>query len=193
MTNAPSVSKVSRIGERLTPEDENGIDELPTLLPWGNTRFQRLPPRQEDFHMSNHHAEISSWRIAAGILLGTSKTSWAGANERVRVAVMGINGRGRSHLDGFAGVDGAEVTTLCEVDSRLFAPRVKEFFTDKGQKEPKTEQDIRRVLDDKDIDAVSMATPNHWHSLATVWACQAGKDVYVEKPMTHNARGLEGR
>ena len=128
---------------------------------------------------------------AASILIGTSKTSWAGSNERVRVAVMGINGRGRSHLDGFAGVDGADVTTLCEVDSRLFAPRVKEFFTDKGVKEPRTEQDIRRVLDDKDIDAISIATPNHWHSLATVWACQAGKDVYVEKPMTHNI--YEGR
>ncbi|MEX2016495.1 MAG: Gfo/Idh/MocA family oxidoreductase [Candidatus Hydrogenedentales bacterium] len=124
--------------------------------------------------------------VAASVLIGTSKTAWAGANDRVNVAVMGINGRGKSHLGGFARVEGAEVTTLCEVDSRLFDSRVKEFFSDRQKAEPKTEQDIRRVLDDKDIDAISIATPNHWHSLATIWACQAGKDVYVEKPMTHN-------
>ncbi|MCF6284099.1 MAG: Gfo/Idh/MocA family oxidoreductase [Candidatus Hydrogenedentes bacterium] len=128
---------------------------------------------------------------AATVLIGTSKTSWAGANDRIRVAVMGINGRGKTHMKEFASVDGAEVTTLCDPDARLFKPRIKEFYTDKGLKEPKAEQDIRRVLDDKDIDVVSIATPNHWHSLATIWACQAGKDVYVEKPMTHNC--FEGR
>jgi predicted dehydrogenase len=128
---------------------------------------------------------------AATVLIGTSKTSWAGANDRVNVAVMGINGRGKSHLNGFAAVKEAQVTALCEVDSRLFKPRVKEFFTGKGKPEPKTEQDIRRILDDKDIDAISIATPNHWHSLATIWGVQAGKDVYVEKPMTHNI--YEGR
>jgi predicted dehydrogenase len=121
---------------------------------------------------------------AASLLIGTSKTSWAGANERVRVAVMGLNSRGKSHLKGYAGVKEAEVTTICDVDTRLFARTTKEFFD--GVKAPKTEQDIRRVLDDKDIDAISMATPNHWHSLGAIWACQAGKDVYVEKPMTHN-------
>lgn len=126
---------------------------------------------------------------AASLLIGTSKTSWAGANERVRVAVMGLNGRGKSHLKGYAGVKEAEVTTLCDVDTRLFGKTIKEFFSD--AKAPATEQDFRRLLDNKDIDAISMATPNHWHSLATIWACQAGKDVYVEKPMTHNI--FEGR
>ena len=128
---------------------------------------------------------------AATVLVGTSKTSWAGANDRVRVAVMGLNGRGRSHLGGYASVDNVEVATLCDVDSRLFGPRVKGFFTKDGKKEPKLEQDVRKVLEDKDIDVLSIATPNHWHSLATIWACQAGKDVYVEKPMTHNC--FEGR
>lgn len=128
---------------------------------------------------------------AAGLLIGTSKTSWAGANDRVRVAIMGINGRGKEHLSRYPEVDNVEMATICEVDSRLFAPRVKEFFTDKGLKTPKTEQDIRRVLDDKDIDVISIATPNHWHCLATIWGCQAGKDVYVEKPMSHNI--FEGR
>jgi predicted dehydrogenase len=128
---------------------------------------------------------------AATVLIGTSKTSWAGANDRIRVAVLGINGRGKTHLNEFATVDGTEVTTICDPDASLFEPRTKEFFTSKGKKAPKTEQDIRRVLDDKDIDVISIATPNHWHSLATIWACQAGKDVYVEKPMTHNC--FEGR
>ncbi len=128
---------------------------------------------------------------AATVLIGTSKTSWAGANDRIRIAVAGINGRGKSHLDGYARIANAEVTTLCDPDARLFKPRVQKYFTDRKKSEPKVEQDIRRVLEDKDIDVVSIATPNHWHSLATIWACQAGKDVYVEKPMTHNI--FEGR
>lgn len=128
---------------------------------------------------------------AATVLIGTSKTSWAGANDRIRVAVMGINGRGKSHLNGFARVDNVEVTTLCDVDSRLFKSRTREFFTRHGKPEPKVEQDVRKVLEDKDIDVLSIATPNHWHSLATIWACQAGKDVFVEKPMSHNL--FEGR
>ena len=128
---------------------------------------------------------------AATVLIGTSKTGWAGANDRVRVAVAGINGRGKSHLQGYAAIDNVEVTTLCDPDSRLFAPRSREFFKRFNKPEPKTEQDIRRVLEDKDIDVISIATPNHWHSLATIWACQAGKHVYVEKPMTHNI--YEGR
>jgi predicted dehydrogenase len=123
---------------------------------------------------------------AASVLIGTSKTGWAGANDRVRIAQMGLNGRGQSHLKGYAGLENVEVAVLCDPDARLFEPRVKAFFTDKGKPAPKVEQDIRKVLEDKTIDAVSMATPNHWHSLATIWACQAGKDVYVEKPMTHN-------
>jgi len=123
---------------------------------------------------------------AAGVLSGTSKTSWAGANDRVRVCVMGFNGRGKSHLGTYAQLDNVDVVTLCDVDSRLFNGAVNSFFTKRGKPEPKTEQDIRRVLDDKDVDVISIATPNHWHSLATIWACQAGKDVYVEKPMTHN-------
>ncbi len=123
-------------------------------------------------------------------LLGTSKTAWAGANDRINVCVMGVNGRGRSHLRAYQQIENAQVTTVCDVDSRLFKP-VGQWFSENKLGEPKFEQDIRRVLDDKDIDVISIATPNHWHSLAAVWACQAGKDVYVEKPMTHNV--YEGR
>ena len=127
---------------------------------------------------------------AAAVLIGTSKTTWAGANDRVRICQMGFNGRGRDHLRSYAKLENVDVVTLCDVDSRLFAPTI-ETFTKAGKPAPKTEQDIRKVLEDKDVDAISIATPNHWHSLATIWACQAGKDVYVEKPMTHNV--FEGR
>ncbi|MBI1321357.1 MAG: twin-arginine translocation signal domain-containing protein [Candidatus Hydrogenedens sp.] len=122
----------------------------------------------------------------AAVLIGTSKTGWAGANERIRVAVAGINGRGKTHLGAYRALDNVEVTTLCDPDSRLFEPRAKQFLERDSRSSAKFEQDIRRVLDDPDIDVVSIATPNHWHSLATIWAVQAGKDVYVEKPMTHN-------
>ncbi len=134
--------------------------------------------------------------VAAGAAVGIgalrrSTAAWAGANDRIRMAVMGVNGQGKGHLNGFSGIEGVEVATICDIDERLWEPRAKEYFTDKGLKKPAFEADIRKVLEDKNIDAISIATPNHWHSLATIWACQAGKDVYCEKPLTHEV--LEGR
>ncbi len=134
--------------------------------------------------------------VAAGAAVGIgalrrSTASWAGANDRIRMAVMGVNGQGKGHLNGFSQIEGVEVATICEIDERLWEPRAKEYFTDKGLKKPSFEADIRKVLEDKNIDAISIATPNHWHSLATIWACQAGKDVYCEKPLSHEV--LEGR
>ena len=128
---------------------------------------------------------------SAGVLLGTSKTSWAGANDRVNIAVLGINGRGRSHIRAYQVQKNVNITTLCDPDARLFGPRVRDLFTGQDLAAPKVEQDIRRVLDDPEVDAISLATPNHWHSLGAIWSLQAGKHVYVEKPMTHN--NFEGR
>ncbi len=82
------------------------------------------------------------------------------------------------------------ITTICDVDRNVIGKANKAISSKYGS-EPKYVQDLRRVFDDKDIDAVSIATPNHWHALATIWACQAGKDVYVEKPVSHNVQ--EGR
>lgn len=113
-----------------------------------------------------------------------------GANDRLRVAVIGINGRGKDHISGFSKLENVEVATLCDVDNVVLQKSATEFET-KYNRKVKTEQDLRRVYEDKDIDAVSIATPNHWHALATIWACQAGKDVYVEKPACHNL--FEGR
>ena len=114
----------------------------------------------------------------------------ASANSRVRVAVLGVNGRGRDHIFGFNALPNAEVVMLCDPDRNVLTERAEQFET-KYHRKVQTEQDLRKVFDNKEIDAVSVATPNHWHALATIWACQAGKDVYVEKPGAHNI--YEGR
>ncbi|MDA1236836.1 MAG: Gfo/Idh/MocA family oxidoreductase [Acidobacteria bacterium] len=107
-----------------------------------------------------------------------------GANETIRVAVLGVNGRGRSHINGLQPLENVEITTLVDPDLEVGRKRAAEFEQKYGKK-VKVVQDMRTVFDDKDIDAVTIATPNHWHTLAAIWACQAGKDVYVEKPSTH--------
>ncbi len=112
-----------------------------------------------------------------------------GANEDIRIGVVGLNGRGGAHINGFRRLEGVRVAALCDVDSVILAREVEKF---KGREETvKAYTDFRRLLDDDEIDAVSVATPNHWHSLMGIWACQAGKDVYVEKPVSHNI--WEGR
>ncbi len=113
-----------------------------------------------------------------------------GSNDTIRVGVCGINGRGQSHMDGFMGQKNVEVSYLIDPDSRLFAGRAKRV-AEKTGKSPQCVQDIRQALDEGNLDAVSIATCNHWHSLMGIWACQAGADVYVEKPLSHNV--LEGR
>jgi predicted dehydrogenase len=124
---------------------------------------------------------------AGGVLFLNSRVF--GANDRVRVAVAGLNGRGGAHVGEFVGMSDVEIAYLVDPDTRTFAKRLKPV-EDKGGK-PQCAQDIRRALDDKNVDAISIATPNHWHALMTIWACQAGKDVYVEKPCSHNV--FEGR
>jgi predicted dehydrogenase len=125
---------------------------------------------------------------SAAVGIGAMKHStaaWAGANDRIRMAVIGVHGQGGSHLSGFSSIPGVEVAAICDVDESQYEPRAKEFEA-KGLKRPAYVADLRKVYEDKNIDAVSIATPNHWHSLATIWACQAGKDVYIEKPISHN-------
>ena len=113
-----------------------------------------------------------------------------GANDRIAIAVAGIHGRGMAHINAFAGMKDAAVTYLIDPDSRLFAGR-SEAVKKKGGNTPKCVQDVRKALEDPNLDAISIATCNHWHALMTFWACQAGKDVYVEKPCSHNV--FEGR
>ncbi|MFW6103748.1 MAG: Gfo/Idh/MocA family protein [Bacteroidota bacterium] len=110
---------------------------------------------------------------------------WKGANDRLNIAVIGIHGMGQSHISNFNALDNVEVAAICDVDENLFKSRVKEHFTDKGIKEPKLYTDLRKLFEDDDIDAVSIVTPNHWHTPAAIWAVQAGKHVTVEKPCCH--------
>lgn len=108
-----------------------------------------------------------------------------GANDRVRVAVVGVRGRGFDHVRGFAHEPNAEVAAVCDIDESVLQRRLGDM--DKlGLPKPQTYIDYRKLLEDKSIDAVSIATPNHWHSLIGIGACQAEKDVYIEKPCSHN-------
>jgi predicted dehydrogenase len=124
-----------------------------------------------------------------GLTLANPFSHVRGANDVVRVAVIGINGRGGGHISAFRDIPGVQVAALCDVDSKVLERRAK-AFKDRNENVD-TYIDIRDLLDDESIDAISIATTNHWHSLATVWGCQAGKDVYVEKPCSHNV--FEGR
>lgn len=140
---------------------------------------------------------IGSAALAVGGMgLGFSAKSYAsimGANERMNVAVIGISGRGKSHLSAYSNMKDSHnvsIKTLCDVDEKFWDAGVKTVLDKTGIK-PEIVWDMRKVFDDKDIDAVSMATPNHWHALGTIWACQAGKHVYVEKPANHDM--WEGR
>ena len=113
-----------------------------------------------------------------------------GANDSIRIGVAGIHGQGNGHIDQYVGLPGCQITYLIDPDKSLFESRGKKV-RDKWGSEPNCVQDIRHALDDKNLDAISIASPNHWHSLLTIWACQAEKDVYVEKPLCHNL--FEGR
>jgi predicted dehydrogenase len=131
--------------------------------------------------------------LGAGLALGASAVlprSVFGANERVTLGIMGVNGRGRALAQGFASLPDAQIKYVCDVDSRVI-PKVVAMVASKQGKEPEAIGDFRRILDDKGVDGLIVATPDHWHALATILACQAGKDVYVEKPCSHNV--VEGR
>ena len=116
-----------------------------------------------------------------------AKTSWGqkSPGDTINMAVIGFGGRGGSHISGYKKLknDGVRVAALCDVDSGFLGKQMKNF---EGEKQKVTGYtDMRKLFENKDIDAVSIATPNHWHALATIWAIQAGKDVYVEKPVSH--------
>lgn len=142
--------------------------------------------------------EDSLLTAAALAAARSAGTSWAqepsgrktGPNDTIRIAVLGVHGQGMSHVRAYLSMKDVQVAAICDPDSNQFAKAVK-AVEDAGQPTPKTVQDLRRVFDDDSIDAVSIATPNHWHALASIWAMQSGKDVYVEKPVSHNV--VEGR
>ncbi len=129
---------------------------------------------------------------AAVIVAGTMAQGRVfGANDRIRMCTIGFNGQGRSHINDILKMkDAAEYVALCDVDSEV-RERGAKIVSEAQGKAPKLYKDIREALADKEIDAITIATPNHWHTLAAIWGCQAGKDVYVEKPLSHSI--YEGR
>ncbi|HDP35596.1 MAG TPA: gfo/Idh/MocA family oxidoreductase [Candidatus Hydrogenedentes bacterium] len=130
----------------------------------------------------------------ASLLLGGTKASArvVGANERLRIAVAGLNGRGQAHVGGWLEQENVEIAYVIDPDQRVLDRALKALAKRAaGKLETKGVRDVREALEDKNLDALSIATPNHWHSLMTIWAAQAGKHVYVEKPMSHDI--AEGR
>jgi len=139
-----------------------------------------------------NRSAIIAAAAAAGPAVGAdpkpAPTAAARGAEKLRVAVVGVRSRGMAHVNGFLNKDiNCEITTVCDCDEAVIGSAMKKI--ESAQKAaPKYEKDIRKVIANKDIDVVSIATPNHWHALMAVWAMENGKDVYVEKPATHNVR-----
>src|SRR6187402_2715487 len=123
--------------------------------------------------------------LGAASAAQSSFAAQAAPSDRVRVAIVGVGSRGSAHIKEILPVGNVEIAALVEVDGARAEAASQGIFQKTG-KRPIIESDMRRIFEDKSIDAVTIATTNHWHSLAGIWAMQAGKDVYVEKPVSHN-------
>jgi predicted dehydrogenase len=139
------------------------------------------PLTRREFFMTSTAASLTALSAAAA----ADKPS-----DKVSLAIMGVHGRGKELIRGFLANDGVEIAYICDPDENTY-PAALKLVSEKQKREPKTEKDVRKVLDDKDVTALAIAAPDHWHALATVLACQAGKHVYCEKPISHNI--VEGR
>jgi len=140
--------------------------------------------------LSRRNFMKSTMAAGAAMALLSPNSRVRGANNDLRFAVVGTGGQGNNHIKYFNEKEGVRVVAICDVD-REHAEKVARDFEKKYGQKVKTYIDVRELLEDKSIDAITSATPNHWHSLITIWACQAGKDVYIEKPVSHNI--WEGR
>lgn len=151
----------------------------------------RVPPSMEvrlkteiDFgrrtFLKNSARNAASIAALGGVTFLTRPDRIFGANDRVRVAVCGLHNRGQDHLEGFSRLANVEIAALCDVDENVLNKNAGRVSAGN------TYTDVRKLLENQSIDAISIAVPNHWHSLMAIWACQAGKDVYVEKPCSHN-------
>lgn len=145
--------------------------------------------------MSHLHRRQFMKTLAAAAtvtIAGTKSTGRVlGANDVIRIGVAGINGRGGSHVQEFSRMSGVQITYLIDPDRNTYAAKVRALQMRDAGAQPTTVTDVRQALEDRNLDAISIATPNHWHALMTIWAAQAGKHVYVEKPCSHNVK--EGR
>lgn len=131
--------------------------------------------------MNRRHFLMGS-AAAVATNLRAAKTT---PSDTVRVACVGVRGRGKNHIEAYTNLPNVEIAAIVDVDEAVLAKGTK-LAESLGKKRPTGYSDLRKLLEDKSIDAISIATPNHSHTLQTIWACQAGKDVYVEKPCSHN-------
>ena len=134
--------------------------------------------------------KVLKYGAGFGLALAWPNSRVLGANDDIRVGVIGVNGRGQSHISAFSGMKGVRLTALCDIDPAVLDARVN-AAADKQKIEVKGYADMREMFEKGDIDAMATATPNHWHTLSGIWAIQAGKDAYIEKPISHNV--WEGR
>jgi predicted dehydrogenase len=132
--------------------------------------------------MERRHFVMSS-AMAAGSVFATK--GMASPNDTIRVGIVGVRGQGNSHIKAYSGMQNVEIAAICDIDQSILNKRLDEIEKS-GKKRPAQFTDIRKMLEDKNIDAVSIATPNHSHTLQTIWSLQAGKHVYIEKPCSHN-------
>jgi predicted dehydrogenase len=123
--------------------------------------------------------------MSSAAALGAASSVFGAASDKVRVACIGIGGRGKDHIGGYSKLENVEIAAICDIDDSHIAKGLSQI-EGLGKPKPQTYKDVRKLLENKDIDAISISTPNHWHTLMAVWGCQAGKDVYVEKPCSHN-------
>ncbi len=152
-----------------------------------NSRTQNSPP-QDAASRRDFMKTLAIGTAGAGMASTFTAASYAkiqGANERMRMGVVGVRGMGFGHVTGYSDLENVEVAAICDVDENVIAQRLEDM-DEKGFPRPATFVDVRDLLDDPTIDAISVATPNHWHALAGLWAVQAGKHAALEKPATHN-------
>ncbi len=163
------------------------------------SEFSAMSQRNLSKRNRRQFLEDSMFATAAAVAANSSGQLFAqdepkqssSPNERLNVCVVGVNGRGGSHIGAYAGRKDTRITQICDVDRDIGEKRAIEIGKRQNGFVPKVVEDLRRVLDDKEINFVSIATPNHLHSIQAIWAMLAGKDVYVEKPVSHNVS--EGR
>ena len=134
--------------------------------------------------------QVLKYGAGFGLALAWPNSRVLGANDDIRVGIVGVNGRGQAHMGAFSTMKGVRITALCDTDPPVLDARVNKI-ADTQKIEVNGFGDMRDMFEKGNIDAVSTATPNHWHTLTGIWAIQAGKDVYVEKPISHNV--WEGR
>src|SRR5262249_2945634 len=148
------------------------------------------PPRRTSMPSIDRRAFLKSSAAAATLSAVNFARAADKPNEKVVLAVMGVKGRGQGHIRGFSGFEDVEIAYLIDPDENVI-PNALKCVNERQKTPPKIEKDVRKALDDKNVTALAIAAPDHWHALATIWGCQAGKHAYVEKPISHNI--VEGR